>query len=126
MRSIPIALDRDFIEDLTNWYIRRSRRRFWKSQDDADKAEAYATLYSVLLRLSKIAAPFIPFLSESIYRNLRTAEMPESVHLCDFPEVDASRVRVENQLNFGGPWLALGLVRRLGLDDFLHRTCRGP
>ena len=75
-----------FIEDLTNWYIRRSRRRFWKSQDDTDKADAYATLYRVLLTLSKVAAPFVPFVSEAIYRNLRTAEIPASVHLCDFPE----------------------------------------
>lgn len=80
-----------FIEDLTNWYIRRSRRRFWKSQDDADKAGAYSTLYEVLVRLAKIAAPFVPFMSESIYRNLRTDDMPESVHLCDFPETDESR-----------------------------------
>ncbi len=74
-----------FIEDLTNWYIRRSRRRFWKSSNDADKLQAYRTLYDVLLRLSKIAAPFLPFISEAIYRNLRTHGMPASVHLCDFP-----------------------------------------
>ncbi len=74
-----------FIDDLTNWYIRRSRRRFWKSQDDDDKMQAYQTLYTVLLQLSKIAAPFVPFISEEIYRNLRTDDMPESVHLCDFP-----------------------------------------
>jgi len=74
-----------FTEDLTNWYIRRSRRRFWKSQDDEDKAQAYATLWHVLLEWSKIAAPFIPFTAEAIYRNLRTQDMPESVHLCDFP-----------------------------------------
>ena len=79
-----------FIEDLTNWYIRRSRRRFWKSQDDDDKAAAYGTLYRTLLKLSQVAAPFIPFMSEAMYRNLRTADMPESVHLCSFPEVDAS------------------------------------
>jgi isoleucyl-tRNA synthetase len=75
----------NFVEDLTNWYIRRSRRRFWKSQDDTDKADAYATLYRVLITLSKVAAPFIPFISEAMYRNLRTDDMPESVHLCDFP-----------------------------------------
>ena len=74
-----------FLEDLTNWYIRRSRRRFWKSADDQDKACAYATLYELLVRLCKIAAPFVPFTSEAIYRNLRTEDMPESVHLCDFP-----------------------------------------
>ncbi len=74
-----------FIEDLTNWYIRRSRRRFWKSDDDGDKQQAYVTLYHVLIELSKIAAPFTPFIAEEIYRNLRTDDMPESVHLCDFP-----------------------------------------
>jgi isoleucyl-tRNA synthetase len=74
-----------FMEDLTNWYIRRSRRRFWKSQDDEDKAQAYETLYRVLVEFTKVAAPFIPAISESMYRNLRTADMPESVHLCDFP-----------------------------------------
>jgi len=80
-----------FIEDLTNWYIRRSRRRFWKSQDDQDKADAYETLYTVLIELAKVAAPFIPFMSEAIYRNLRTDDMPESVHLCDFPSADAAK-----------------------------------
>lgn len=74
-----------FIDELTNWYIRRSRRRFWKSDDDADKASAYETLHIVLLRLCQIAAPFTPFIAEEIYRNLRTDDMPESVHLCDFP-----------------------------------------
>ena len=77
-----------FIEDLTNWYIRRSRRRFWKSEDDEDKAQAYRTLYYVLLQLTKVAAPFIPCLSDSIYMNLRTSDMPDSVHLCDFPKAD--------------------------------------
>ena len=77
-----------FIEDLTNWYIRRSRRRFWKTEDDTDKVQAYSTLYDVLLGLCKIAAPFTPFISETIYQNLLTGSpsgCPESVHLCDFP-----------------------------------------
>ncbi|QHI70962.1 isoleucine--tRNA ligase [Tichowtungia aerotolerans] len=74
-----------FIEDLTNWYIRRSRRRFWKSDDDGDKQQAYVTLYHTLIELCKIAAPFTPFIADEIYRNLRTDDMPESVHLCDFP-----------------------------------------
>ncbi len=77
-----------FIEDLTNWYIRRSRRRFWKSEDDDDKNQAYQTLYTVLVTLSKVGAPFVPFITESIYRNLRTDDMPESVHLCDFPQFE--------------------------------------
>ncbi len=90
-----------FIDQLTNWYIRRSRRRFWKSKDDADKIQAYATLYAVLLRLCKIAAPFVPFISEAIYRNLRTPDMPESVHLRDFPQADAKArdVNLEAQMD---------------------------
>jgi len=79
-----------FIEDLTNWYIRRSRRRFWKSDDDADKQQAYVTLYHVLIELCKIAAPFTPFIAEEIYGNLRTDDMPDSVHLCDFPTAEGA------------------------------------
>jgi len=73
-----------FVDDLSNWYIRRSRRRFWKSESDADKNNAYQTLYFVLLSLSKILAPFMPFLSEEIYRGLTSKE---SVHLEDFPRL---------------------------------------
>ena len=80
-----------FVENLTNWYIRRSRRRFWKSQNDNDKNEAYATLYYALLTFTKCAAPFIPFITEEIYRTLRTESMPESVHLCDYPEAETWR-----------------------------------
>ena len=72
-----------FVDDLTNWYIRRSRRRFWKSEDDGDKKSAYNTLYTVLTKLCQIVAPFMPFVSEEIYRNL-TGE--ESVHLSDYPK----------------------------------------
>lgn len=74
-----------FIDAMTNWYIRRSRRRFWAEEDSVDRREAFATLYYVLVTLAKIAAPFIPFLSEAIYLNLRSEEMPASVHLCDYP-----------------------------------------
>lgn len=73
----------EFIDDLTNWYIRRSRRRFWKSGSDTDKTNAYETLYQVLVTLSKILAPITPFISESIYRGLTNRE---SVHLEDFPK----------------------------------------
>ncbi len=75
-----------FIDDLTNWYIRRSRRRFWKSANDQDKADAYQTLHYTMVTLCQLAAPFIPFVTETIYRNLRTEAMPASVHLCDYPE----------------------------------------
>ncbi len=77
-----------FIDDLTNWYIRRSRRRFWKSEDDSDKNQAYQTLYSVLVELCHILAPFLPFVSEEIYANLVKSvdeNAEESIHLCKFP-----------------------------------------
>jgi isoleucyl-tRNA synthetase len=84
-----------FIDDLSNWYLRRSRRRFWKSEDDDDKRAAYATLYEVLVTLTKLLAPFMPFLTEAMYQNLVRsvdADAPESVHHCFFPRDDASRV----------------------------------
>ena len=103
-----------FIEDLTNWYIRRSRRRFWKSDDDIDKMEAYATLYEALLGLCKIAAPFTPFIAEEIYGNLRTDAMPDSVHLCDFPTAaDAKRDEVlEEQMQMVIQAVELGRALR--------------
>jgi isoleucyl-tRNA synthetase len=82
-----------FIDDLTNWYIRRSRRRFWKSEDDGDKMQAYQTLHSVLVELCHILAPFLPFVSEEIYDNLVKSVDPdaeESIHLCAFPSYDQS------------------------------------
>ncbi len=79
-----------FVDALTNWYIRRSRRRFWKSDNDADKINAYRTLRYVLVQLSKVAAPFTPFIAEAVFRNLRGQSDPDSVHLCDFPEADAA------------------------------------
>lgn len=108
-----------FVEDLTNWYIRRSRRRFWKSSDDADKAQAYATLYEVLVRLSKIAAPFVPFVSETIYRNLRTDDMPESVHLCDFPMSDGSGRDLDLEAQMDDVMAVVGLGRQLRADHDL-------
>lgn len=78
-----------FVDELTNWYIRRSRRRFWSDQDTQDRREAFETLYYVLLELTKIAAPFVPFITETIYQNLRQEEMSESVHLSPFPEYNA-------------------------------------
>ncbi|MGL5627465.1 MAG: isoleucine--tRNA ligase [Candidatus Rhabdochlamydia sp.] len=74
-----------FIDQLTNWYIRRNRSRFWAEEDTIDRREAFETLYTVLIHLAKIAAPFIPFLSEAIYLYLKTSNDPQSVHLCSFP-----------------------------------------
>jgi isoleucyl-tRNA synthetase len=92
----PIA---SFVDDLSNWYVRRSRRRFWKSGDDADKQSAYATLYECLVTASKLLAPFMPFTAEAMYRNLVGSvdkAAPESVHLAAWPE--APQGRVDEQL----------------------------
>jgi len=78
-----------FIDSLTNWYIRRSRRRFWKSENDGDKSEAYQTLYTVLVETCKLLAPFAPFITEEMYRNLTGLE---SVHLARWPEVEPKRI----------------------------------
>ncbi|MEK9160289.1 MAG: isoleucine--tRNA ligase [Patescibacteria group bacterium] len=84
----------EFVDHLSNWYIRRSRRRFWKSENDADKWEAYQTLHTVLVQFSKLLAPFTPFLADEIYRNL-TSE--ESVHLSDWPK--ANKQLINESLN---------------------------
>lgn len=101
-----------FIDNLSNWYIRRSRKRFWKSENDEDKNQAYQTLYAILLELSKLMAPFTPFIAEEIYRNLSTNYEPirnyelrttnknsnaVSVHLADFPSSINSLI--EEKLN---------------------------
>jgi isoleucyl-tRNA synthetase len=84
-----------FISDLSNWYVRRSRRRFWKSENDADKIAAYKTLYECLVILAKLLAPFTPFLAEELYRNLVCSifpKAPDSVHLADFPVEDKNMI----------------------------------
>jgi isoleucyl-tRNA synthetase len=84
-----------FIDDLTNWYVRRSRARFWKSEDDRDKTNAFATLYSVLTTFSKVLAPFMPFLTEVVYQRLVRpvdSSAPTSVHWCDYPQVESAEL----------------------------------
>jgi isoleucyl-tRNA synthetase len=79
----------EFVEELSNWYVRRSRRRFWKGEDDKDKTAAHSTLYECLVTVTRLTAPFTPFIAEALYQNLvvnRDAEAPESVHLADWPE----------------------------------------
>ncbi|QTQ16336.1 isoleucine--tRNA ligase [Treponema parvum] len=83
----PIVL---FIDLMNNWYIRRSRRRFWKSENDADKSEAYETLYIALKTFTKVASPVIPFITEQIWQNLKLDGDKESVHLEDYPEYNGS------------------------------------
>jgi isoleucyl-tRNA synthetase len=103
-----------FIDSLNNWYIRRSRRRFWKSENDGDKEQAYQTLYSVLMTLTTVAAPIIPFMTDEIYRNLRTAGLPESVHLRDYPVADESRrdVELERKMTITRQAVSLGRAIR--------------
>ncbi len=81
----------DFVDDMSNWYVRRSRERFWAKGMEQDKINAYLTLYTALVNISKAAAPMIPFMTEDIYQNLVRSvnkEAPESIHLCNFPEVN--------------------------------------
>ena len=88
------ALD-DFVDQMSNWYVRRSRERFWAKGMEQDKINAYMTLYTALVTVAKLAAPMIPFMTEDIYRNLVCAidpSAPESVHLCDFPVANPAYV----------------------------------
>ncbi|MDH5560631.1 MAG: isoleucine--tRNA ligase [Deltaproteobacteria bacterium] len=97
-----------FIDYLTNWYVRRSRRRFWKGGEGEDKKQAYETLFTVLFELSKVMAPFTPFLAENIYQILKKDEDPLSVHLCNYP------VSMEN-------WIDRELEREM---DLILRTVK--
>ena len=108
-----------FVEDLTNWYIRRSRRRFWKSTNDGDKLCAYRTLRYVLVQLSKVAAPFTPFIAEEIYTNLKGANDPESVHLCEFPTANAAARDLALEKRMAAVQTVVELGRRLRADNDL-------
>ena len=92
----------EFVDDMSNWYVRRSRERFWAKGMEQDKINAYMTLYTALVNVSKAAAPMIPFMTEDIYRNLVCSidrNAPESVHLCDFPAVDEAHIDKELEAN---------------------------
>ena len=104
-----------FIDNLSNWYIRRSRKRFWKSENDEDKNRAYETLYIVLVELSKLMAPFMPFISDEIYRNLTGNE---SVHLKYFPKADESLI--DEKLNE-----EMEIVRRIVSEGLQIRAKAG-
>jgi len=100
----------DFLDEISNWYVRLSRRRFWRGGMGPDKIAAYQTLRTALVELSKLLAPFIPFLSEAIYQALRMEDDPESVHLCDFPKAkDTDREEeLEREMEFARTLVALG------------------
>ncbi len=76
------------IEDFSNWYLRRSRKRLWVEEKTDDKLAAYSTMYEIFMGISKLIAPFIPFITEEIYQNIKTEEMKESIHLCDYEKTD--------------------------------------
>ena len=118
--NIPAALSSvlEFIDDMSNWFVRRSRRRFWKSEDDQDKLEAYSTLYYVLIYLAKILAPFTPFLAEELYQKMTGAgvvnsEIPESVHLLDWPEAGVINEAVLTKMVKTREIITAGLAERM-------------
>lgn len=107
-----------FLDDLANWYVRRSRRRFWKSENDQDKNQAYQTLYTVLTSFVKLLAPIVPFVTEEIYQNLErqsvgTSEIG-SVHLCDYPKADVGLIdeKLNNEMDLTRTIAKLGLAAR--------------
>ena len=104
----------EFVDELSNWYIRRNRERYWVPQMPQDKIDAYMTLYTVLLTISKLIAPFVPFVAESIYQNITRKvdkSAPESVHLCDFPKVDEKMIDKELEVNMNNVLKVVSLGR---------------
>ena len=123
--NIPAALSSvlEFIDDMSNWFVRRSRRRFWKSEDDQDKLEAYSTLYYALIYLAKILAPFTPFLAEELYQKMTGAgvvnsEILESVHLLDWPEAGVIDEAVLTQMAKTREVITAGLAERMKKTEF--------
>jgi len=104
----------EFVDELSNWYVRRSRRRFWKSESDTDKVAAYLTLYECLVTLAQLLAPYMPFIAEDLYQNLageRYADAVESVHLGDWPEADAALIDEDLSFRMGVARKAVNLGR---------------
>ena len=97
------------INDISNWYIRRNRRRFWKSGESIDKLSAYQTLHELLITIAKIVAPYIPLIAEEIYTNLKGTNDPESVHLCNYPMVTEK----QKSNRFCKPWQKPLLARQI-------------
>jgi isoleucyl-tRNA synthetase len=85
------------VDDVSNWYVRRNRRRFWKSEDWNDKLSAYETLYEVLITMAKLIAPYTPFIAEDIYQNLKSENEPESIHFCSYPELNEAQIALRDQ-----------------------------
>ncbi len=107
----------EFVDELSNWYVRRCRERYWAGDKTPDKSAAYKTLYTVLETLTRLCAPFVPFLAESIYQNLVRSvdkDAPESVHLCDFPTADISLIdsALEKEMDNAVRMVVLGRAAR--------------
>lgn len=107
----------EFVDNLSNWYVRRNRRRFWRSESDADKLAAYSTLYRCLVTLSQLLAPFVPFIAEELYQNLCRSVDPdarESVHLSDFPVADGTEIddRLDADVELAMKMSSLGRAAR--------------
>ena len=107
----------DFTDELSNWYVRRNRERFWAQELNDEKIGAYVTLYTVLTTLSKVIAPFVPFMADEIYQNLVVgldSNAPESVHLCLWPEVDESKIdhKLEDEMDVAYKIVKLGRSSR--------------
>jgi len=121
------AVMEQFVDELSNWYLRLSRRRFWKSEADADKEAAYQTLYHTLVTLSKLLAPFIPFVTEVMYQNLvgmgewADEDVPESVHHCDWPHVDEKLLDSELLAEMELAMLVAALGRSARVSGRVHK-----
>jgi isoleucyl-tRNA synthetase len=102
-----------FIDLLNNWYIRRSRRRFWRSENDSDKLEAYGALYEALKTLITVASPFMPFTTDAIWQNLRLKTDPESIHLADFPVPNEKRRDKSLEFRMSSVMAAVSIGRSL-------------
>ena len=103
----------EFVDDMSNWYVRRSRERFWAKGMEQDRINAYMTLYTALVNVAKVASPMIPFMTEDIYQNLVRSidkNAPESIHLCEFPSVD--EMHIDKQLE-------------ADMDEVLEGCCSG-
>ena len=93
------AIENFVIEDFSNWYLRRSRKRFWVEEKTDDKLAGYSTIYEIFYGLSDILGPFIPFITEEIYQNIKTENMPESIHLCDY--IISNKKHIDDDLENG-------------------------
>ena len=116
LTNAPRAIE-TFVDDLSNWYVRRSRDRFWGAEAGPDKQAAYATLYEVLVTVAKLAAPFVPFLADELYRNLVVSldpDAPPSVHLSEYPVEDAALIdaALENDMAFTREIIRMGHAAR--------------